>query len=94
MGYRPFSSIMPKFINGLRIVKMYCIREHTDGPLWRIDYRPSGSGLTQYGVDYRGPLEGAAFDKALKVLNDMIGSEIVTAEAVRSHPGAKGWGNG
>jgi len=93
MKYQPFSSVMPKFHNGLRVVELFCSKAATDGRLWRIDYKPNGAGFPQYGVDYRGPLDGDGLDKPLEVLNDMIGSVAVTAEAVRSHPGAKGWVN-
>lgn len=87
--YQPFSEMMPKFVGGLRVVQQYCASSETRGKLWRIDYKPNGSGLPQYGVDYRGPLDAAG--NALKVLNDMIGSPTVTIEMLQAHPGAKGW---
>lgn len=91
-GYKPFSEIMPKFIGGLRVVRQYCASSATKGALWRIDYRPSGSSLVQYGVDYRGPLKDA--HKALDTLNEMIGSRAVTIEMLTAHPGGKGWSDG
>jgi hypothetical protein len=87
--YQPFSELMPKFVGGLRVVQQYCASADARGKLWRIDYRPSGSSLLQCGVDYRGPLDAAG--KALKVLNEMIGSPTVTIEMLQAHPGAKGW---
>ena len=77
---------LPPFINGLRVVQMYCIHTSETGPVWRIEYRKGTHD--RCGVDYRGQLEGEAFQRALSALNQSIGEDVVTAEAVRAHPGA------